>query len=158
MPTLKSLLQTVLLTSLALTVPIVGIRFLGGFEGSELAAYDDFVRRRPAEAKDDRVVVVTVSDDDIEALQQYPIHDGTLAEALATLDSYQPRAIGLDIARDVPQGPTAGRDRLTQMFKKSESIITSCLLSNENSILAAPPAPGSPPENVAFADLPTRRR
>lgn len=153
MPTLKSLVQTVLLTSLVFTVPIVGIRFLGGFEGSELAAYDDFVRRRPAEAKDDRVVVVTISDDDIEALQQYPIHDGTLAEALATLDGYQPRAIGLDIARDVPHGLPAGRDRLTQVIQKSETIVSGCLLSTENHP-GSPPAPGTPPGGAAFADFP----
>jgi adenylate cyclase len=153
MPTLKSLLQTVLLTSLVFTVPIVGIRFLGGFEGAELAAYDDFVRRRPAEPKDDRIVVVTISDDDIEALQQYPIHDGTLAQALETLDGYQPRAIGLDISRDIPHGLPAGRDRLTQVIKKGQSIVTGCLLSTETSP-GSPPAPGTPPESVAFAEFP----
>ena len=153
MPTLKSLLQTVLLTSLVFTVPIVGIRFWGGFEGAELTAYDDFVRRRPAEPKDDRVVVITISDDDIDALQQYPIHDGTLADALETLDSYQPRAIGLDISRDIPHGLSAGRDRLTQVIKKGQSIVTGCLLSTESSP-GSPPAPGTPPESAAFADFP----
>jgi CHASE2 domain-containing sensor protein len=150
---LKSLFKTVLLTSLAVTVPIVGIRFLGGFEGLELAAYDDFIRRRPAEKPDDRIVIVTISDDDIEQLQQYPIHDGTLAEALKTLDSKQPRAIGLDISRDVPHGLPAGRDRLTQVIQQSETIVTGCLLSTANHP-GSPPAPGTPPGGAAFADFP----
>ncbi|PZV14280.1 MAG: transmembrane sensor domain protein [Leptolyngbya sp.] len=150
---LKSLFKTVLLTSLAVTVPIVGIRFLGGFEGSELAAYDDFIRRRPAETPDDRIVIVTISDDDIDQLQQFPIHDGTLAEALKILESGQPRAIGLDISRDVPHGLPAGRDRLTQVIKQSETIITGCLLSTANHP-GSPPAPGTPPGGAAFADFP----
>lgn len=152
-PTLQSLVTTVLLTSLAVTVPIVGIRALGGLEGAELAAYDDFIQRRPAEKPDDRIVIVTISDDDIERLQQYPLHDATFATALEKLESYQPRAIALDIARDVLQGPPAGRVRLQQVITKSETIISGCLLSNK-SYGGSPPAPGSPKEGVAFADIP----
>jgi len=150
---LKSLFKTVLLTSLAVTVPIVGIRFLGGFEGSELAAYDDFIRRRPAEKPDDRIVIVTISDDDIEQLQQYPLHDDKFATLLEKLDSYQPRAIGMDISRDVPHGLPAGRVRLKRVIEQSNTIISGCLLSNE-SHSGSPPAPGTPAEGVAFVDFP----
>ena len=150
---LKSLFKTILLTSLAVTVPIVGIRFLGGFEGSELAAYDDFIRRRSAETPDDRIVIVTISDDDIEQLQQYPIHDDKFATLLKKLDSYQPRAIGMDISRDVPHGLPAGRVRLKQVIEQSETIVTGCLLSTANHP-GSPPAPGTPPGGAAFADFP----
>jgi len=150
---LGSMLKTVLLTSLVFTVPIVGIRFLGGLEGLELNAYDDLIRRRPAEKPDDRVVIVTISDDDIEQLQQYPLHDETFATALKKLESYQPRAIGLDISRDVPQGPPAGRVRLQKVIEKSQVIVSGCLLSNKT-YPGSPPAPGSPKEGVAFADIP----
>lgn len=149
----QAMLKTVLLTSLAMTVPIVGVRMLGGLEGLELAAYDDFMRRRPAEEVDDRIVIVTVSDNDIEQLQQYPIHDGTLAIALEKLESYQPRAIGLDISRDVPQGSLAGRKRLTQVIENSETIVSGCLLSTEKHP-GSPPAPGTPAEGVGFAGFP----
>jgi adenylate cyclase len=152
-PTLQSLVKTVLLTSLAVTVPIVGLRELGGLEEAELAAYDDFIQRRPAEKPDDRIVIVTISDDDIERLQQYPLHDATFATALEKLESYRPRAIGLDIARDVLQGPPAGRVRLQQVMAKSETIISGCLLSNK-SYGGSPPAPGTPKDGVAFADIP----
>ncbi len=150
---LKSLFKTILLTSLAVTLPIVGIRFLGGFEGTELAAYDDFIRRRPAEKTDDRIVIVTISDDDIEQLQQYPIHDDKFATLLKKLDSYQPRAIGMDISRDVPHGLPAGRVRLKQVIEQSETIVTGCLLSTANHP-GSPPAPGTPPGGAAFADFP----
>lgn len=145
--------KTVLLTSLAFTVPIVAVRSLGGFEGIELGAYDDFLRRRPAEQPDDRIVIMTISDDDIERLQQYPIHDGTLAQALKKLESYKPSAIGLDIARDVPQGAPAGRKQLTETIASSETIVSGCLLSTENHP-GSPPAPGTPEGGAAFADFP----
>lgn len=147
------MLKTVLLTSLLFTVPVVAIRVLGGFEGLELAAYDAFMRRRPAESMDDRIVVVTINDDDIEELQQFPIHDGTLAGVLQKLESYQPAAIGLDIARDVPQGPVAGRKQLSQVIEKSAAIVSACLLSSSNHP-GSPPAPGTPAEGAAFADFP----
>ncbi|XHX78667.1 MAG: CHASE2 domain-containing protein [Stenomitos frigidus ULC029] len=153
---LQAMLKTVLLTSLVLTVPIVAGRFFGWFEQSELAAYDDFMQQRPAEKPDDRIVIVTIGDDDIEQLQQYPLHDVTFATALETLERYQPRAIGLDISRDVPQGPLAGRKQLTQLINASEVIVSGCLLSTENHP-GSPPAPGTPEGGAAFADLPPDR-
>ncbi|MBW4518344.1 MAG: CHASE2 domain-containing protein [Scytolyngbya sp. HA4215-MV1] len=153
-PPLSALLKAVLLTSLVFVLPIVAIRFGGGFEGLELAAYDAFMRQRPPEKLDDRVVIITISDDDIEQLQQYPIHDGTLADAIAKLDSDEPRAIGLDIARDVPQGPLTGRKQLAEVIEKSPTVVAGCLLSTDNHP-GSPPAPGTPEGAAAFADFPT---
>lgn len=150
--TLQSMLKTVLLTSLAMTVPIVAVRSLGELEQSELSAYDDFMRQRPVEQPDDRIVIMTIRDSDIEQLQQYPIHDGTLAQALKKLESYQPRAIGLDIARDVPQGLPGGRKQLAKVIESSETIVSGCLLSSKNHP-GSPPAPGTPEGGAAFADF-----
>ncbi|MBM0744556.1 CHASE2 domain-containing protein [Phormidium sp. CLA17] len=150
---LRSVLKTVLLTSLVFVLPIVAVRSLGGFEGVELAAYDDFLRRRSVEQPDDRIVIMTISDNDIERLQQFPIHDGTLAQALQKLESYKPRAIGMDISRDVPQGAPAGRKQLIETIASSETIVSGCLLSTENHP-GSPPAPGTPEGGAAFADFP----
>ena len=150
---LQTMLKTILLTSLVFTVPIVGARWFGWFESSELAAYDDFIRRRPAEKPDDRIVIVTIGDEDIQALQQYPIHDSKFAEMLEKLERYQPRAIGLDIARDMPYGPTAGWKQLTQVIKQNENIFSSCFLSNDKNP-GSPPAPGTPDERVASPIFP----
>ncbi|MDX2099278.1 MAG: CHASE2 domain-containing protein [Leptolyngbyaceae cyanobacterium bins.59] len=155
-PPLLSMLKTVFLTSLLFTVPIVAGRFLGGFEGLELSAYDRFLQQRATETPDDRIVVMTIDDTDIETLQQYPIHDSTLAKALEKLVSYEPRAIGLDISRDVPQGPPDGRKRLAQVLQNNPSIISGCLLSIE-SHPGSPPAPGTAEGSVAFADFPGDR-
>jgi adenylate cyclase len=151
-PKPHSMLKTVLVTSLVVLLPLGIGRSLGGLESAELAAYDDFLNRRPVEKVDDRIVLVTISDDDIEQLQQYPLHDETIAEALGKLESYKPRAIGLDIARDIPYGPLAGRKRLTQVISKSERIVSGCLLSTR-SHPGSPPAPGSPEVGVGFAEF-----
>ncbi len=153
MPPILPMLKTVAIASLVVTIPIVGIRALGGFQNSELRAYDEFMQWRPEEPVDDRVVIVTIDDTDIETLQQYPIYDSTMAEVLATLDAAEPAAIGLDISRDIPHGPPAGRKRLAQVIADSPSIISGCLLSTA-SHPGSPPAPGTPNEAAAFADLP----
>jgi CHASE2 domain-containing sensor protein len=149
----SSVIRIVLLVSLLLTAPIVLVRSLGGFERSELDAYDTFFQKRAAERLDDRIVIVTIGDDDIEQLQQYPIHDDTFAQLLEKLERYQPRAIGLDISRDVPQGPAEGRKRLTQVIQNSTTIVSGCLLSQEN-YAGSPPAPGTTEDRVGFADIP----
>ncbi len=150
---MKVMLKTVFLTSLIFTVPIVGARWFGWFEASELSAYDDFIRRRPEEKPDDRIVIVTVGDEDLESLQQYPLHDDTFAKALEKLEDYKPRAIGLDIARDIPHGAIAGRKQLTQLIAKNKTIVSGCLLSTQNHP-GSPPAPGTPEGGAAFTDVP----
>jgi CHASE2 domain-containing sensor protein len=119
----------------------------------ELDAYDRFVRSRPDEGLDERLLVVGISEEDIQRRKEFPLHDGTLAEVLEKLLTYEPRAIGIDIARDVPQGPAAGRAKLIQVLKKSDRISAGCLLSSADQP-GVPAAPGVPSERVGFADLP----
>ncbi len=132
---------------------LMGLRQFGVFEDMELGAYDRFIRLKPREATDERVLVVGVEESDIQTLQEYPLHDGTLAQALVNLDSYNPRTIGIDIARDVSQGPPEGRAALTEILASSDRIVSACLLSSETQP-GVPPAPGTPPDLVGFADFP----
>ncbi|MEB3210434.1 MAG: CHASE2 domain-containing protein, partial [Leptolyngbyaceae bacterium] len=149
----KRIGSMVLLTSVAVAAVTVGLRYGGLLEKTELEAYDRFMRLKPREAIDERVLVVGVEESDIQTLQEYPLHDGTLAQALEILDSYNPRAIGLDIARDVPQGPPQGRVALTDVLSSSDRIVSACLLSSATQP-GVPPAPGTAPDLVGFADFP----
>lgn len=144
---------TALLTSLVVAGGLMGLRQIGILQGMELDAYDRFIRFQPREATDERVLVVGVEESDIQALQEYPLHDATLAQALSTLESYDPRTIGIDIARDVPQGPPEGRAALIDVLSSSDRIVSACLLSSEVQP-GVPPAPGTPPDLVGFADFP----
>jgi len=148
---LPAIAAVVLSTGLVLTAGVGAIRWLGWLQGAELAAYDQFMRRRPPAPIDERFLVVGVDELDIQTRQEFPIQDATLAALLATLLENDPLVIGLDIARDVPQG--TGRAQLENVIAESDRIISACQMSAEDNP-GVPPAPGTPPERVAFADLP----
>ncbi|MGK7890807.1 MAG: CHASE2 domain-containing protein [Leptolyngbyaceae cyanobacterium] len=139
--------------SRALGVAIIVLRQLGALEALELGAYDRFIRWRPDEGVDDRFLVVGIDEFDIQTVDQYPLHDGTVADLLERLQSYNPRVIALDIARDIPQGELAGREQLREIVVESDRIITGCQLSGP-SFPGIAPAPGTPDERVGFTDFP----
>ncbi|EDX77981.1 hypothetical protein MC7420_7719 [Coleofasciculus chthonoplastes PCC 7420] len=141
---------TVVLTSVVVTGVIVGLRQLGALEGSELKAYDQLVRSRPESEPSDRVLVVGISEEDIRNYNQFPITDATLATLLKKLADYQPRAIGIDIGRDVPIGE--GREDLIQVIEQNDNMVAACVMSSATEP-GTPPAPGTPPERVGFADM-----
>jgi CHASE2 domain-containing sensor protein len=143
----------VILTSLVISGLIIGLRARGDLEVLELSAFDQLMRSRPEEEPDPRFLVVGIGDEDLQKLQQYPIHDGTLANALAKLEEFQPRAIGVDILRDIPQGPPEGRKKLEQVLSQSDRIVTVCKMSSAENP-GVPAAPGIPDDRVGFADLP----
>lgn len=149
--TIVTLSSTVVLTGALVTGAIALVRQLGGLEAIELDAYDWLLKTRPDEGPDDRLLVVGINEADLQQRQEYPIHDGTLAEVLAILQTYQPRAIALDIARDVPQGE--GRPALLKELQGSDRIVVGCKLSSETEP-GVPPPPGVAPDQVGFTDLP----
>ena len=79
-----------------------------------------FFRLRPWDGPDKRVLVVGISESD---LQQYghPINDQLLAQALAYIAAGQPRAIGLDIYRDLPVPPSYRE--IVQQFQDQPELL-----------------------------------
>ncbi|HAJ63740.1 MAG TPA: transmembrane sensor domain protein [Cyanobacteria bacterium UBA8543] len=145
--------RSVVLTSVVVTGVLVGLRQIGTMEGLELGAYDQLVRSHPDQGPDNRLLVVGVTETDIQTRQEYPIKDDTLAQLLEKLQQYQPRTIGVDILRDVPQGSPQGRIALENILKQNDSIIAGCKLSSADQPGIAA-APGVTEERVGFADLP----
>ncbi|MFP4124058.1 CHASE2 domain-containing protein [Coleofasciculus sp.] len=141
---------TVVITSVVVTGVIVGLRQMGALEGFELDAYDQLVRSRPESEPSDRVLVVGISEEDIRNYNQFPITDATLATLLKKLADYQPRAIGIDIGRDVPIGE--GREDLIQVIEQNDNMVAACVMSSATEP-GTPPAPGVPAERVGFADM-----
>ncbi len=142
---------TVILTSAIVTGAIVGVRQLGVLEGFELRSYDYFIRSLPPEEPDNRVLVVGITEEDIQKLKEASISDATMAKFLNKIEEYEPRAIGVDVLRDVPIGP--GRQELIKILENNENVIAGCKLSSESEPGAAA-APGVPKERIGFADLP----
>ncbi|NJK73081.1 MAG: CHASE2 domain-containing protein [Richelia sp. CSU_2_1] len=144
--------RIVLIASAVVTVPLIAVRQVGILESAELSAYDLMLRLRPDESPDPRLLIVGITESDIQRLRQWPISDGKIAEILQKLEAMQPRVIGLDILRDVPQGE--GRSELTALLQKSDRIIGVCLVtdgSTDNP--GSPPPPGISKDSFGFADF-----
>jgi CHASE2 domain-containing sensor protein len=144
--------KSVLIASAAVTLSLMGVRQLGILEPIELSVYDQMVRWRPEEQPDSRLLVVGITEADIQKLKQWPISDRKIAETLQKLEKMQPAVIGLDVLRDVPLGD--GREELTKVLQKSDRIIGVCLVTDGSpDNPGSPPPPGMPENRVGFADF-----
>ncbi|MEM9804464.1 MAG: CHASE2 domain-containing protein [Cyanobacteria bacterium P01_D01_bin.56] len=150
--------RRVLLTSIAVTLLVMGVRTLGWLEPWELSAYDQLMRSRPAEGVmleiDPRLLVVEITKDDVEQYG-YPIKDEMLATALGKLQQHEPRAIGVDLHRQQPHEP--GRVKLIEQFQKSQNLITVCSFTSEQPKLLSHPPEFSNDQastQVGFSDAP----
>ena len=119
---LRSPLTASVLASTLVFLCIIGLRSAGSLESLELAAYDWYIRLRPGvSASDSRIVLITITESDIQHQGRWPLTDATLAHVLELLTQYRPRAIGLDIHRDISVPP--GREALEAMLTSNRRII-----------------------------------
>ena len=131
----------------------MGLRSLGMLEALELAAYDLCVRLRPDVSEPDpRIVLVTVTEDDIRKQGRWPLTDDVLAQALEILSQSYPRAIGVDIYRDIPVPP--GHDRLNAILTNNRRIIVTTKFADDPASAIPPPPILKGTEQVGFNDIP----
>ncbi|MBE9069996.1 CHASE2 domain-containing protein [Leptolyngbya cf. ectocarpi LEGE 11479] len=121
---------------------------VGVFNLWEWAIRDEFFRRRPLASVDDRIVVVTVDEPDIQRLGNWPITDEILAQALINIRAQQPRVIGLDLYRDLPEEP--GHQKLLDVFKTTPQLIGVEKISGTQ---VAPPPVLAASDQVAMSDF-----
>ncbi|OUL20942.1 adenylate/guanylate cyclase domain-containing protein [Nostoc sp. 106C] len=101
---------------------IILLRFSGFLQFPEWTVFDQYVRLRPLEPPDDRIAIVGIDEEDLhELIGQDYIPDSLLAKLLVKLQARKPRAIGLDIYRDLPVEP--GHTELVKVFQNSSNII-----------------------------------
>lgn len=118
-------------------------------EPLELSSYDRLIQLRPALPPDPRLLVVKVTEADIQSYG-FPLKDAVLNELLGKLEQYQPAVIGLDIYRDIPVEP--GHAELSKRLQSSDRIIPVCKISDVDNP-GTPPPPGVPESRVGFADM-----
>ncbi len=99
---------------------IWGLRFLGLLQMLEWAAFDQLFRLRPQEGIDSRIVIVAIDEGTIQQVG-WPVPDATLATVLEQIRQQQPRAIGLDIYRELPVEP--GHQDLVAIFRSTPNLI-----------------------------------
>ncbi|WP_172641492.1 CHASE2 domain-containing protein [Nostoc sp. PCC 7107] len=105
----------------SVTALVIGLRLTGWLQLVELVALDHFFQMRPSESVDSRIVIVEINEADIRQQTQWPMTDVALASVLEQIKQQKPRAIGLDIYRDLPVNP--GHQALVKVFKSTPNII-----------------------------------
>ncbi|MBD1887035.1 adenylate/guanylate cyclase domain-containing protein [Microcoleus vaginatus] len=142
-------LQPLAIIWIVVTGTLLGVRQLGGLQPLELNALDLMVQLRPDPGADPRLLVVTITDQDINTIEKWPISDRTLAKAIAEIARLDPTAIGIDIIRRTPYEP--GNAELVTQWKNPKVIPITFIGSSESE--RVPPPPNIPDKRVGFNDV-----
>jgi len=151
---LKQYLQqwrSMAIMTLAVSGVAIGLRLAGSLQLLEWVALDQFFQWRPSEAPDSRIVLVTIGESDIAALEQWPISDALLAKALTTIQEQQPRVVALDIYRNLPVEP--GYQNLARVFKAFPNLLGIRKAIGGLSGAAIAPPPDLPRNHVSASDI-----
>ena len=132
--------------SVALMV-IVG-QHLGLFNLPEWKVRDEWVRQRSHQTIADEIVIVTIDEKDIQSVGEWPIPDSALAQLLENIRKQQPRSIGLDLYRDLPEGN--GHQQLVKIFHSTPNLIGVEKIIGER---VNPPPELKKSDHVGLADL-----
>ncbi|KAM3102342.1 CHASE2 domain-containing protein [Phormidesmis sp. 146-12] len=155
-PSRKQRLQTLLVASAIVTAAVMGVRQLGVLQNWELQAFDHMMKLRPAEPPDRRLLIVTVTEKDVQ--NQNPqerrgssLSDRALAQLLEKLQSHQPRVIGLDIYRDfaITQNYANLKTNL-----QNENLIEICEVGDTGTRSGTRHPPGVSEDRLSFSDFP----
>jgi CHASE2 domain-containing sensor protein len=147
-------LWSALLASCVITALIVGVRSLGLLQAWELRSFDQLMQLRPQESADDRLLIVTITEQDVQAQpaaeRKYSsLSDASLNRLLAKLEQARAKIIGLDIYRNLPIEKS--NSELIQRLRTNDRFIAICKYGEEG---IAPPSEVSPDQqgfnNVLF--------
>lgn len=100
---------------------VVAATSAGLFQLLEWATLDLFFRLRPQEPVDPRIAIVTIDESDIDMLGTWPLSDALLAQLIANIRAQNPKAIGVDIYRNLPVEP--GNQELVEIFRSTPNVI-----------------------------------
>ena len=120
----------------------VGLRLSGSLQFQEWWALDYFLRSRPSESSEQRITIIGLNEADIDQ-EGYPIPDREIARLLETLQTYQPRVVGLDIAKNL-----ATSELITTLQKYPHQLAIAKILPE-----AIAPPPGLSSQQVGFVDV-----
>ncbi len=127
------------ITAPSVTAMVIALRLCGWLQPWEQASLDQYFRWRPPEPTDNRIVIVGIDELDLKKAKQWPISDSQLAQLLKKIQAQQPKAIGLDLYRNLPVEP--GHAELVKVFNNTPNLIGIELISEEDSSTAIPPPP-----------------
>ena len=149
-------LKQLLFSSAIATGFVLGIRALGMLQAMELAAFDQGIKSRPAALPDSRLLVVTITEEDIQAQRNEPrkgsLSDRTLELLLGKLEQYEAAAIGLDLYRDFSVEPN--RPSLKKRLETSDRLVAICKRPDPvNDPTGIEPPPEVRGDRIGFSDF-----
>jgi len=142
-------LRSVIVTSAIVLGLLYGVKQIGGLQQLELLLFDQMMRSRPEKGLDSRLLVVNITESDIKEYK-WPLTDRIVAQLLSELNSHQPSAIALDIARNIPQEP--GHAELVTQLRQPNLI--AAMSNGNNQDERVDPPPNLPEEQIGHVDLP----
>ncbi|MEA5567738.1 CHASE2 domain-containing protein [Anabaena sp. UHCC 0399] len=152
---LRQALSAVMLVSIVITPLLMGVRYFGLLQSWELMAFDHMLRLRPQEKPDSRILVIEITEEDVQAQssnRRGSLSDEALDKLLAKLEAYKPRAIGLDIYRDYAVQPAY--PKLAERMRNSDRFVGVCQVSNsQTSKPGIKPPPEISPDSLGFSDI-----
>ncbi|MGD1857110.1 MAG: CHASE2 domain-containing protein [Leptolyngbyaceae cyanobacterium] len=110
----------VLVATPTVTLFVVLLRVAGLLQPLEWRTYDQYLQWRPDQA-DTRIAIVGIDETDIRQQGQAILSDAVYAETIRKLSAQGPRAIGLDIFRDIPVEP--GHAELEAVFRNTPNLV-----------------------------------
>ncbi|MGD1806651.1 CHASE2 domain-containing protein [Dapis sp. BLCC M126] len=128
------------ITTPCITAFVILLRLTGILQLWEWSTYDFYIRNRPLPTQDRRIAIIGIDEADIHRIGQPILPDATYAKLLEKLKAMEPRAIGLDIYRDLPVPP--GHPELVRVFQNTPNLvgIQKVVGDNKREGVAPPPA------------------
>ena len=131
------------------------LQTMGWLQASELSNYDRALTFRPPEARDERILVITIDDRDIQyqdrqgATMRGSLADRTLVQLLTKLQLYQPVAIASDIIHDFAYTP-----QLSHIIEQQDNFVAICRVKNtESNLESIEPPLGIAPAQTGFTNM-----
>ncbi|BAY98410.1 two-component hybrid sensor and regulator [Tolypothrix tenuis PCC 7101] len=138
----------VLITAPSISILVIAGGMTGLFQLLEWTTMEQFFALRPLEAREKRILIVTIDEKDITQVGKWPIPDAVLAQLLTKLKAQQPAAIGMDIYRDLPVEP--GYEELVAVMKSTPNLIGVKKLAGD---MVAPSPTLSTQGQIALSDF-----
>ncbi len=140
-----SILGSVAITTLVLW----SVRQSGWLQWLALASYDHMIRLSSHDSPDPRLLIVGITEQDLQNQQTSVLSDQTVAQVIETIQNHKPAVIGLNILRDIPEPP--GTEKLSQTLRLDNIILVKKLPINDD---VGVPAPRNiPSSQVGYSDL-----
>ncbi|MBE9106757.1 CHASE2 domain-containing protein [Nostoc cf. edaphicum LEGE 07299] len=141
-----------LITAASVAVCVLLLHSIGLLQSLELAALDQFFHLRPMEPPEDRITIVVIDEAYLNEIRSWPIPDAKIAQLLQKLNVHKPRAIGLDIYKNLPVEP--GNQELHNAYQSTPNLIGIELLANDkNKNFSVSPPLGLDRDQVGFNNV-----